>query len=310
MGQKRGLNKENIVWGTCKAMSVLFVILVNYNGIDDTLDCIASILSAGLDEYSIIVVDNASKKDETIEIRDKFPGVVTIRNEINGGFSTGNNIGIRYALAHGADYVMLLNNDTVIAPDMISLLSASCNDDVITVPKMFYYFQPDKIWYGGGEINRWTGNVKHCCFNQVNVLQNRRFCTFATGCCMMIKADIFNRIGLLDERYFMYSEDVDFSIRLLNGGIKIEYIPQAELWHKAGSSSGGKLSPFSTYYITRNRLGLIKNYRYFFHWTAYWYSLITRYIRMFQTRDKDVKEAFKKGINDSRMGCWRKTYER
>lgn len=289
-------------------MNGIFVILVNYNGINDTLDCINSILATQLEGVSIVVVDNASDKDETIEIKNKYPNVITIRSTVNGGFSAGNNIGIKYALEHGATYIMLLNNDTIIAPDMISLLLTYCNDKTITVPKMLYYSEKEKVWYGGGEINRWTGTAVHCDLNRKEVPQSRRFCTFATGCCMMIKADIFTTIGLLNENYFMYSEDVDFCIRLLNYGIRIEYIPQAKLWHKVGASSGGEMSPFSTYYGTRNRLNLIRENRSFFHKTAYWYCLITRYIRMIQAKDKMVKRAFLKAIDDHRKGLWGQTY--
>lgn len=289
-------------------MNGIFVILVNYNGINDTLDCIKSILATQREGVSIVVVDNASDKDETIEVKNKYPNVITIRSTVNGGFSGGNNIGIKYALEHGATYIMLLNNDTIIAPDMISLLLNYCNDKTITVPKMLYYSEKEKVWYGGGEINRWTGTAVHCGMNKKEVPQSRRFCTFATGCCMMIKADIFTTIGLLNENYFMYSEDVDFCIRLLNYGIKIEYIPQAKLWHKVGASSGGEMSPFSTYYGTRNRLSLIRENKSFFHKTAYWYSLITRYIRMMQAKDKMVKRAFLKAIDDHRKGKWGQTY--
>lgn len=289
-------------------MNKVFVILVNYNGLNDTLECIKSILSTQFKEITIVVVDNASTEDETIEIKEKYPDVVTLRSEINGGFSAGNNIGIKYALEHGAAYIMLLNNDTVIAPDMISLLLDGCNENTITVPKMYYYWDQEKIWYGGGEINKWTGNAVHCCLNQKQEQQSRRLCTFATGCCMMVKADIFARVGLLDESYFMYFEDVDFCIRILSAGIRILYVPEARLWHKVGSSSGGEMSPFNAYYCTRNRLNLIRNNRRFFHWTAYWYSLITRYIRMIQSKDKIVKKAFLKGISDYRRGCIGQTY--
>lgn len=289
-------------------MNSVFVILVNYNGLRDTLACIDSILSAQHEESTIIVVDNSSKEDETLEIKNRFPGVITIRSEINGGFAAGNNIGIKYALEHGADYILLLNNDTVIAPDMISLLLSRCDDNTVTVPKMLYYSDPNKIWYGGGEINRWTGNAVHCCLNEKDLPQTDRFCTFATGCCIMLKADIFRRIGLLAEKYFMYFEDVDFSLRLLSNGIRIQYMPQSKLWHKVGSSSGGEMSPFSAYYNTRNRLNFIRDNRNFFHLTAFWYSIITRYVRMFQTKDKDVKEAFQKGLHDYRKGYWGKTY--
>lgn len=284
-------------------MNNISIILVNYNGIKDTLDCISSILKAGLEENSIIVVDNASRVDETTGIKKKFPDVITLRSEVNGGFAAGNNLGIRYALEHGSDYIMLLNNDTVIAENMVSLLIAGCDATTITVPKMLYYSEPDIVWYGGGEIDRWTGNAVHCLLKEKDVEQKSRFCTFATGCCIMVKADVFRRIGLLDDKFFMYSEDVDFCIRLSENGIRIKYIPQAKLWHKVGSSSGGEMSPFNTYYVTRNRLNLIKLHRSYFHWIAYWYSLITRYIRMFQA-EGITKITLDKAIKDHRNGVW------
>jgi GT2 family glycosyltransferase len=123
-------------------------------------------------------------------------------------------------------------------------------------------------------------------------------CTFASGCCMMIKANTFKVVGLLDEDYFMYCEDTEFCIRLLKNGIRIKYIPTAKLWHKVSQSTGGSDSAFSTYYMTRNRLNYIKKYCNEFSWTAYPFSLLTRYIRMITCKDKKKKQAFRQGIHD------------
>lgn len=276
------------------------VIIVNFNGVNDTIECINSLFRSKLnDTLEIIVVDNASKTDEALRIKEKYPNICTIRSDVNGGFSAGNNIGIKYALEKGADYIMLLNNDTVIAPDMISFLLRYCEDSVVAVPKMLYYSEPDKIWYGGGRINRWTGNAVHLRMNEKDdKSEDNRFCSFATGCCMMFKSETLKTLGLLNEHYFMYFEDVEFCVRMASKSIRILYVPDAKLWHKVGSSSGGNCSPFSTYYITRNRLNCIKENKKFFHFTSYWFSLITRYVRMLQYKNLDVKQALRKGLKD------------
>lgn len=286
---------------SCKDVAI---IIVNYNGYEDTIECINSILTAKL-ESKIIIVDNASEKNEAKMINDMFPNVTIIRSDTNNGFSAGNNLGIRYALENGFDYILLLNNDTIIDPKMINELRNVITSDNICVPKMLYYTEPNKIWYGGGYINKKTGNAKHCGMNSRDYKSKEiKICTFASGCSMMISADIFNLVGLLDEDYFMYCEDTDFCIRLTKAGIKIKYIPEAVLWHKVGNSTTGSDSLFSTYYMTRNRLYCIKKNDDYFEKGAYYYSLISRYIRAFECfwkRDNRYKY-FLKGIKDYRNG--------
>lgn len=284
-------------------MKKIAVILVDYNGIKDTIACIDSIKASDCyGDITIVVVDNASKNNEAEEIGRKYNDVIAIRSPENGGFSEGNNIGIRYALDNGAEYITLLNNDTIIDKKMISTLKSKCQSDVVAVPQMLYYDEPNKIWYGGGRIDYWTGNAKHDCMNQVDAPMVERIVTFATGCCMMINATTLHKVGLLDESYFMYCEDTDFCIRLSLASIKIKFIPTAKLWHKVSSSTGGSDSPFSTYYMTRNRLNYVKKYKEQFYITAYPFTLISRYIRMWTAKDENVREAFKKAISDHKMG--------
>ena len=235
-------------------MKKVFAVLVNYNGLSDTLECLASMQNESKDyELTSVVVDNASERDETETIRKQFPQVITIRSDVNGGFSYGNNIGIKYALENGADYIMLLNNDTVVAPDMISLLLADCDENVVTVPKMLYYSEKNRIWYGGGKISKWTGSASHLGQDETDdTSEQSSFCSFATGCCIMLKAETFKKVGLLNERYFLYYEDVEFSVRLAYENIRIKYIPSARLWHKVSASTGGSRSRLTVYYATRN----------------------------------------------------------
>lgn len=277
------------------------VIVVNYNGLIDSIECLDSLKKIKCpDEINIVFVDNASESDEARIIKEKYPYITVIKSNINGGFAAGSNLGIKYAIIEGYEYIMLLNNDTVVAPDMIEYLIQNCNDDAIAVPKMYYHSASEHIWYGGGNINRWTGNAIHFSMNQKdnpNKIEIQK-CSFATGCCMMIKRTVFDKIGIFDETYFMYCEDTEFCLRMAKFGIEINYVPTAKLWHKVSKSTGGNNSSFNTYYMTRNRLNYIKQYKDYFKFTAYPFSVFTRYIRMIQEKDSRIKQAFRKGIRD------------
>lgn len=282
----------------------LAVILVDYNGLKDTIECIDSIIKSSI-QSKIIVVDNASKENEAVKISKIFPEVKTIRSEMNGGFSAGNNLGIRWALEQGYEYIVLLNNDTVIAPNMLELLCQNTSDTSVSTPKMLYFSKPNIIWYGGGHFNKKTGNVEHEYLNKKDPEDMAiRECDYATGCCIMIPASVFRKVGLLDERFFMYCEDSEFCLRLKKNGISINYVPTAKLWHKISQSTGGAESALTMYYITRNRILYLKDYKKEFAPTALAYTLVTRIIRMIQMTVKGKPEwkAFQKGIRDGLKG--------
>lgn len=288
-----------------KESALITVILVNYNGLNDTADAIKSLYKA-FGFLDIIVVDNCSRNDEAKKIKQMFSSIKVIYSEKNLGFAGGNNLGIQYALKTGADYIMLLNNDTVVDKDMIKIMLQNISDDTLVVPKMLYYSRPNKIWYGGGNINRKLGHSFHIDVNQEETrasIKKPQYCTFATGCCIMASKRIFEVLNGFDESYFMYCEDTDFCIRLLKHGFKILYLPDAKLWHKVGSSSGGEESPLSNYYITRNRLLCLKKHKDYFEPTAFWYSLVSRYIRMIQYALKKKEwKIFYMALEDARKG--------
>ena len=274
------------------------VVLVNYNGLEDTKACIESILKSSI-ECSIVVIDNASKEDDGSKINQFNSNITVIRNSDNLGFAGANNVGILWALEHDFEYILLLNNDTVVDRDMIRLLLEETNEETVAVPAMYYFSAPKELWYGGGKINRYTGNCEH-----LN-LDHKQQVSFATGCCMLLSREVINKAGLLDERYFMYCEDLDYSIRLAKKHIKILYIPEAKLYHKVGRTSGGSGTPFSDYYITRNRLNCIRQHSDCFTRFAYPFSLISRYIRAMEGRVRKREfKAFLEGIKDHKNDKW------
>lgn len=281
-------------------MGKIAIVLVNYYGMKDTDECIRSIRQSDM-KADIVIVDNSCGSGEAALLQEAHPDVTVIANQENVGFAAANNAGIRWATERGYEYVMLLNNDTVIEPDMMRLLIGKADQRTVAVPSMYYASQPDVLWYGGGSISKWLGKNRHM------KLRTGRTVTYATGCCMMLHKDVIMNVGMLDERYFMYCEDLDYSLRLAENHVSIIYVPEAKLFHKVGKSSGGSQSSLSIYYLTRNRLHCIRDHRSYFKPTAYLFSISTRYIRMFMSIfHHDRFHAFQNGISDYKQGVWGK----
>lgn len=294
---------ENKVW----------IIIINYNGIYDTKECIESVLKSDY-QPEILLVDNASDEDEGKIISREYTGIHVIKSEKNLGFAGGNNLGIKFAMEHGADYIMLLNNDTVIDPAMISELIKNANETDIVAPRMFYYDKKDVIWYSGGNINKYSGNIR-CKYFGKNVREvNDKIeeCTFATGCCILFSVNLIDKIGGLKDDYFMYCEDTEFSIRVIEAGGVIRVIPSAKLWHKVSSSIGGAGNAFSLYYSSRNRLYYIKDHEEFFFDTATIFTVMSRVARIIQYMilRNSIWKSYYKALKDYKKGVrGRQSYE-
>lgn len=244
------------------AIMKLAVVLVNYNGKKYNTACIESVLAAaGTEEVKIIVVDNASRDDSMGVLEERYAGderLELVSLDDNYGFSRANNEGISRAKTWGADCVMLLNNDTEIEPDMLGQLKA-CADrhpDSMLVPKIYYSDDRKRIWSAGGDVSPVIRKVRHIGLNERDEGQydRERETSFATGCCLWIPMDVIERAGVLDERFFLYYEDTEYSFRLCRLGIPIYYCPRAVMYHKVGASTKGADSPLCAYYIARNWL--------------------------------------------------------
>lgn len=240
----------------------LAVILVNYNGEKYNTACIDSVLaSAAMEELEVIVVDNASQDDSMRLLEERYAQdkrLVLLRLDDNYGFSYANNVGIDRAREWGADHVLLLNNDTEIHPDMLRRLwdCAKSHPDSVVVPKIYYSDNRKCLWSAGGDFSTVIKKAKHTGLNETDVGQydGEREIGFATGCCLWIPMEVIEEAGTLDERFFLYYEDTEYSFRLHKRGIPIYYCPQAVMYHKVGASSKGADSPLCAYYIARNWL--------------------------------------------------------
>lgn len=244
------------------------VIVLNYNGKENTAECISSLEKSAADfELEIILVDNNSS-DGSIEFFRKYKNITLIINENNLGYAGGNNVGIKHALNINSDFICILNNDIKVQKDMLANLLNSANNAIIS-PKIYFYpgqeFHQSKykksergkvFWYAGGFID-WDNIIgKHRGVDEVDKGQydKEEEVGFATGACMFTSADVFKKVGMFDERYFLYLEDLDFCIKAKKFGIKTIYQPKAIMWHKNAQSAGGPGSKLQDYYITRNRL--------------------------------------------------------
>ena len=242
------------------------VILVNYNGKQYNEACIETLLSQkrfGKDVYTmkIYVVDNASRDGSMQIIQERYGGggrIETIFLDGNYGFSYANNVGIRRAGEWGADYVLLLNNDTEAEEDMLAQLMACAgrHPDSVIAPKIYYSDRRNVLWSAGGAVSPVIRKVRHIGLDQEDKGQfdKEQRIGFATGCCLLIPKSVTDEAGFLDERFFLYYEDTEYSFRLHKRGIPVWYCPEARLYHKVGASSKGAGSPLCAYYIARNWL--------------------------------------------------------
>lgn len=242
----------------------VYIILVNYNNAQDTFECVESIQKNDYENYEIVIVDNKSTDRSLEQLRDRqdtYPYIL-LEAVSNDGFSAGNNIGIRYALEHGAEYVVLLNNDTLVEPDFLTRLiefQSAHENCAAAIGKIYYAFDRNKLWYAGGSVSPVTTRTTHSNFGMQDTqsAEEPTQVSFATGCYLCIRRDVIEDVGLLDEDYFLYDEDTDYSLRLAAKGKNIFYVPQSVIYHKVSASTGGG-SDLSQYYQVRNHFLLIK----------------------------------------------------
>ena len=253
-------------------MKKVFVTTISFNNNKATNECLESLekIIKNNFELHIVVIDNASVKKFTATKKYNNFSLKILLSEENLGFSGGQNLGIKYSLSKGADFIIILNNDTEVDENLINNLVNLFEGNIgIISPKIYfakgYEFHKDRykenekgrvIWYAGAVID-WKNVIgKHIGVDEVDKGQfNSSMETeYATGCCMIVKKQVFEKIGLLNEKYFLYYEDADFSMRAKRNNFKILFAPTAFMWHKNAASAGGSGSPLQDYYITRNRL--------------------------------------------------------
>ena len=238
----------------------VYIIVLNWNGKDLTLDCLESLTKVLYGNYKIIVVDNGSIDDSVSAIKLKYPNVDILRIDSNIGYAAGNNAGFEFIKNKNNDYVIFLNNDTIVDENFIEpLVRPLINKSEVgqTVPKIFYANDKNRIWYAGGKVNKWLGLVYHNGIRKKDSIKysESQSTDYATGCCFCTRYKDFEEIGGFDTSFPMYGEDVDLSLRIRSYEKNILYAPNSIIWHKVSASVGGELSILK---IKRKILGLIK----------------------------------------------------
>ena len=250
----------------------LGIIILNLNGVEVTLDCLASLRQSTYRDFFVILVDNGSSDDSAIRIRAGYPEVDLIETGENLGFTGGNNIGMQRALDRGARVLLLLNNDTLAAPDFLGRLMAGLDfDDHLgaVTPKILFHEPADRIWSAGGDISLWRGIARHRGLRDSMddpAYDTPMDVTFVTGCALCVRADVVRKIGLLDNDLFIYNEDTDYSLRIAQAGFAMRYIPDAVLWHREGYDSRRATGQKRRMLLcTRNILRVHRKHRRWYH---------------------------------------------
>jgi len=235
----------------------LFVL--NWNGRDLTLDCLSSLEKIIYPNVKVYIIDNGSSDNSVTAIRNQFPDYEIIGLPENYGFARGNNAGFEL-VKQKADYTIFLNNDTIVDPNFVEpLINAMESNSTVkqATPKIFYADNLDYIWFGGGKVSLWAGWIRHLGIRQKDSMQfsfNRNV-DYATGCCVCMRTVDFESIGMFDESFIMYGEDVDLSLRFRKQGGQILFVPESKIWHKVSSSIG---TQFSIRKWKRKNIGKIK----------------------------------------------------
>ena len=279
----------------------LSIITVNYNGYKDTCELIDSIPFD--DSMEVIVVDNASKENEANHIQKRYPQVKVIRSGKNLGFAGGNNLGIKAAKGN---YLLLINNDTIFKDFSIQPLIdrlESKSQIGMVCPKIRFIWGTNPIQFAGyTPLSKITVRNQSIGFGEEDQGQYDKAhpTPYAHGAAMLIKREALGKVGLMPEDYFLYYEEIDWSMMFTRAGYQIWYDPACTIYHKESQSTGQK-SPLRTYYITRNRLLLVKrNWHGIYKWLAYFYLLLIvgpRDLLIFALKGRyDLTKAVYKGL--------------
>ena len=282
------------------------LVTVLFNSADVLPGFFLSLSKQTFNDYWLYILDNSldnlSFEAAQAEIQKyALTNVTLIKNAENIGVAAANNQGIELGMEAGCEYLLILNNDiefqdTKLFENMVSL--AERGDEKLITPKM-YFHDNGLIWCAGGEISKLRGTVRHFGEMQSDLPENSRtgYTEYAPTCFMLVHREVFDRIGIMDEKYFVYYDDVDFVWRANQAGYKLLYWAEGRISHKVSSSTGGDDSPFSIYYSNRNRLYFIrKNYSPLLKFVAVTYTLLTRALKYIKYSNTSKSANFKKSM--------------
>jgi GT2 family glycosyltransferase len=335
-------------------MPLVYIVIVNWNSYVDTIECLKSVLNCKYDNYRIVICDNSSSDDSILHIEKwiaefnderKKEGLIlhlnysfcssaktltlakahdlSLRDEYrihiisindNLGFTGANNQGIDLALSHKAEYVMLLNNDTIVPSNLlmklVEVFKRDINSNLGIISPKIYFHKSNKLWFAGSQCNYFPGKFFIDGYNKVDdniTWELEKEVPYVTGCALLAKREVFQKIGYLDDDFFFLSEDVDFCLRARKAEFKIKYIPDVFIHHKVSASTGGISSPLYLYYYVRNSILVINKHVPLIYKPFFLFTLVAFTIKLILNSEKrgvPIK-AVAEAINDltkSRLG--------
>ncbi len=235
----------------------VIALVLNWNLVDDTLHCVESLRQSDYAQLEVVVVDNGSELSLFQRLCAALPNDTTLlRSEVNLGFAGGNNLGLRYALEQGADYALVINNDTIVESTMVSQLVTAAEarpDAGLLGPIIYYLSSPNQVWFAGYRFSHGIYILRRG-LRLKPPLQPTEEVDFVSGCCMLMRRTTLERVGLFASDYFMYYEDLDLCFRVKEADLKILCVTGAKMWHAISASTGGAESPLKQYYQVKSSL--------------------------------------------------------
>jgi len=263
--------------GTGPHTELVCLILVNWNGWRDTVECLESCAELTHPRLEIVVVDNGSTDDSVARLRERYPELHLIETRANLGFAAASNVGMHAALTMGADHLWLLNNDTVVDRGALSELLVVMRADPsvgIAGSKIYFADRPETLWFAGGRVSQLSGWALHRGIEEADEGQYEEAAEvdFATGCSLLARARAVASLGPMTEDFFLYWEDVDWCARAHGAGWRVVYAPRSRVWHKVGGSLTSRQRHLHWRYEGRNRLHF---YRRHMPWALGWVAMLT-----------------------------------
>lgn len=286
---------------------LVYVILLTWNQREDTLDCLESLSQMRYPHYRLLLVDNGST-DGTVEVvRECFPGVKTIVNPRNLGFPGGFNVGMCYALDQGAEYLFILNNDTLVEPNILDELMAHAGppDVGMVAPKIYYADEPNRIWSVGAQRHSWTLEMTATGDDQLDEGQWEAVIErdYLFGCALLLRRSLLENVGLFDTGFNpIYYEDMDLCLRARQAGYRLLLVPNARMWHKVAASAGGTGTPRERYLMARNSVRFFRKHVRGWRWLVVvpyrLGSAIKTMMRLLYQRRWESAVAYWRGLRD------------